>query len=34
VIEKGILSREEAEKLLDPKALTESSADALGSGGG
>jgi len=34
VIEKGILKREEAEKLLDPKALTESSADLLGSGGG
>jgi fumarate hydratase class II len=33
VIEKGILTREEAEKLLDPKALTESSADSLGSGG-
>jgi len=34
VIEKGILKREEAEKLLDPKALTESSKDLLGSGGG
>ena len=34
VIEKGILPKAEAEKLLDPKALTECSADLLGSGGG
>ena len=34
VIEKGILPRAEAEKLLDPKALTEASKDLLGSGGG
>jgi len=34
VIEKGILSKAEAEKLLDPKALTESSKDLLGSSGG
>ena len=32
VIEKGILSKAEAEKLLDPKALTEASKDLLGSG--
>ena len=34
VIEKGILPKAEAEKLLDPKALTESSKDLLGSSGG
>ncbi|HYS71572.1 MAG TPA: lyase family protein, partial [Thermoplasmata archaeon] len=34
VIEKGILSKAEAEKLLDPKALTEPSQDLLGAGGG
>ena len=34
VIEKGILSREEANRLLDPKALTEASTDTVGSGGG
>jgi len=34
VIEKGILPREEAERLLDPKALTEANKDLLGSGGG
>ncbi len=34
VIEKGILSRDEAERLLDPKAMTEASRDLLGSGGG
>jgi len=33
VIDKGILSREDAERLLDPKALTEPSKDAVGSGG-
>jgi len=34
VIEKGILSAEEAEKVLDPRYLTEPSEDLLGSGGG
>jgi len=34
VIEKGILSAEEAEKVLDPRYLTEPSKDSLGSGGG
>lgn len=34
VVEKGILTKAEAERLLDPRALTEASADALGSGGG
>lgn len=34
VIEKGILSAEEAEKVLDPRYLTEPSKDMLGSGGG
>jgi len=34
VIEKGILSAEEAEKVLDPRYLTEPSKDLLGSGGG
>ena len=34
VIEKGILSPEEAERVLDPKHLTEPSKDLLGSGGG
>ena len=34
VIERKILSREEAERLLDPKVLTEPSKDLLGSGGG
>jgi aspartate ammonia-lyase len=34
VVQKGILKREEAEKLLDPRALTERSKDHLGSGGG
>ncbi len=33
VIEKGVLKAEEAEKLLDPKVLTEPSKDILGSGG-
>ena len=33
VVEKGILSAEEAEKVLDPKHLTEPSKDLLGSGG-
>ena len=34
VIEKKILSPQEAEKLLDPRVLTEPSKDLLGSGGG
>ena len=34
VIEKGLLKPEEAEKILDPKHLTEPSKDLLGSGGG
>ena len=34
VIERKILSPQEAEKLLDPKVLTEPSKDLLGSGGG
>ena len=34
VIEKGILSAEEAEKVLDPKHLTAPSKDLLGAGGG
>ena len=34
VVERGILSREEAERLLDPRALTEPNKDLLGSGGG
>src|SRR3989442_1553430 len=34
VIERKILSREEAERLLDPKGLTEPSKDLLRSGGG
>ena len=34
VVEKGILSKEEADRLLDPKALTEPSKDLVGSGGG
>ena len=34
VIEKGILSKEEAEKVLDPKHLTAPSKDLLGAGGG
>jgi len=34
VIEKGILPKAEAERLLDPKALTEPNKDLLGSGGG
>lgn len=34
VIEKGILKPEEAEKLLDPRALTEPSKDLVGAGGG
>src|SRR5437899_200448 len=34
VIEKKLLSPQEAEKLLDPRVLTEPSKDLLGSGGG
>src|SRR5437899_771868 len=34
VIEKKILSAQEAEKLLDPRVLTEPSKELLGSGGG
>jgi aspartate ammonia-lyase len=34
VIEKGILSPEEAEKVLDPRHLTSPSKDLLGGGGG
>ena len=34
VIDRKILSPQEAEKLLDPKVLTEPSKDLLGSGGG
>ncbi len=34
VIEKGILSAEEAEKILDPRHLTQPSKDMLGGGGG
>src|SRR6266571_406920 len=34
VIEKGILSPEEAEKVLDPRHLTSPSKDMLGGGGG
>jgi fumarate hydratase class II len=34
VIEKGILSPEEAEKVLDPRHLTAPSKDLLGGGGG
>src|SRR5713101_1944488 len=34
VIEKGILSPEEAEKILDPRHLTSPSKDLLGGGGG
>jgi len=34
LIEKKILSPQEAEKLLDPRVLTEPSKDLLGSGGG
>ena len=34
VIEKGLLSKEEAEKVLDPKHLTAPSKDLLGGGGG
>src|SRR6058998_1511863 len=33
VVDRKIMSAEEAEKLLDPKALTEPSKDLLGSGG-
>jgi len=33
VVQKGILKREEAEKLLDPRTLTEPNKDLLGSGG-
>ncbi|HEV8595059.1 MAG TPA: class II fumarate hydratase [Thermoplasmata archaeon] len=33
VIEKGILSKTEADRLLDPRALTEPSEDSVGSGG-
>ena len=33
VVEKGVLKQEEADKLLDPKVLTEPSKDILGSGG-
>jgi len=34
VVEKKILTQEEADKLLDPRVLTEASKDLLGSGGG
>jgi fumarate hydratase class II len=34
VIDRKILSPQEAEKLLDPRVLTEPSKDLLGSGGG
>lgn len=34
VIEKGILSAEEAERILDPRLLTSPSKDLLGGGGG
>ena len=34
VVEKGILSAEDAERILDPKHLTEPSKDLLGAGGG
>ncbi|OGS47528.1 MAG: aspartate ammonia-lyase [Euryarchaeota archaeon RBG_16_67_27] len=34
VVEKGILGAEEAERVLDPKYLTEPSKDLLGTGGG
>src|SRR5207249_3397755 len=34
VVEKGILSAEEAEKVLDPRHLTSPSKDLLGGGGG
>ncbi len=34
VVEKGILSKEEADRLLDPAHLTKPSKDLLGSGGG
>jgi fumarate hydratase class II len=34
VIEKGILSAAEAEKVLDPRLLTAPSKDLLGGGGG
>jgi len=34
VIEKGILTPEEAEKVLDPRHLTSPSKDLLGGGGG
>ncbi len=34
VVEKGLLSKDEAEKVLDPKHLTSPSKDLLGSGGG
>ncbi|OGS48277.1 MAG: aspartate ammonia-lyase [Euryarchaeota archaeon RBG_16_68_13] len=34
VVEKGILSAEDAERVLDPKQLTEPSKDLLGGGGG
>jgi len=34
VIEKGILTAEEAEKVLDPRHLTAPSKDLLGGGGG
>jgi len=33
VVERKILSAEEAERLLDPRVLTEPSKDLLGSGG-
>jgi fumarate hydratase class II len=34
VVDRGILTQEEADRLLDPKALTEPNKDLLGSGGG
>jgi len=34
VVEKGLLSAEEAEKILDPKHLTAPSKDFVGGGGG
>jgi fumarate hydratase class II len=34
VVEKGVISKEEADRLLDPKALTKPNKDLLGSGGG
>ncbi len=33
VVDRGILTQEEADRLLDPKALTEPNKDVLGSGG-